>query len=66
MEQSLMLQQGFSSAMSAEHKGRGEVNPSVKTRVLNNGCFCFFPSVWQAWHASLFAQLPCLYVLLSK
>lgn len=65
---SLMLQRGFSSAsaMSAEHKGRGEVNPSVNTHVLNNWYFYFFPLVWWAWHASLFAQLSCLYVLLPK
>lgn len=65
---SLTLQRGFSSAsaMSAEHKGRGEVNPSVNTRVLNNWYFYFFPSVRWAWHASLFAQLSCLYVQLPK
>lgn len=54
------------STMSAEHKGRGEVNPSVNTRVLNNWYFYFSPSVRWTWHASLFAQLSCLYVLLPK
>lgn len=64
----LMLQQGFSSpsSMSAEHEGRGEVSPSVNTRVLNNWYFYFFPSVRWAWHTSLFAQLSCPHVLLPK
>lgn len=65
---SLMLQQGFSSAsvLSVEHKGKREVNPSVNTRVLNNWYFYFFPSVQWAWHATLFAQLSCLHILLPK
>jgi len=65
---SLMVQRGFSSAsaMSAEHEGRGDVNPSVNTCVLNNWYFYFFPSVWWAWHSAMFAQLSCLYILLPK